>query len=981
VTEPLATADPGTQKRRSTRIVQAVPLTVTGVDALGQPFKERTTTVMVNCHGCKYQSKHYVPKNSIVTLDIPRSQPGLPPRSVQGRVVWVQRPRTVRELFQIGLEFEVSGNVWGIAFPPEDWVGYPDEYAPEFPVPIETIAPPESKSSAPAQTPQQTLAASPAKPEAPASPASGAVAPDAPGVSTPISAPPAAHHTAPVSAPPAAAVPPAAPAADAKIHVMPSPTQDSQLAVAKQMASMVAEAKQTLDKTVRQGAAVAINEEMTVVRQQLDVQLHEAVEKAIKVSMERVSESTVKKVVQQAAERTASIVDEARKASESNSAQLDAKVRQAVQEAVSGAAEQAAQQAAQQTAAHNLKHAVEEAVERAISGREASTPSLEILSSPEAAQKHLDEWKKNLEETAQTVRSQTVAQTSVEAAAASQRWQDEFNAALSGATQTLSDKLNEASQRAVTQAEQDIAARSSRMKSSVGDVVTEAEASIRSLGAGLQQEIAARSSNLKSSISEAVSEAEASLRSLGAGLQQERARAEETKSQLEGAASLTLAETRRRLDELLSSQYAEIGRKADQALAERVEQIEPTLEAAAQKVAERLSGQIDQKLAPKLDQVQNAVSQLSNTEQQAAQLQNALREQVRKVSEEAAQVQNSVREQVRQASEHVVQIQGTVREQVQHVSQQAIEESLARLKQEAAKIPNEVEQKSREIVSKLEEELEQKRVETEHNTYESLLKASEWYQKKAQTTMQSTLERAVEQSTTALRDRAAEISSLLASELDHYRRTYVEHSQGQIEEAAKEVVDRERGKLNETADIASADFADRVHKVTGDSLRRFEQVSRDALEKAHSDMEYNREGSLAKFQEKLDERLQEGVEQAREQLQSQLLPLMQAWDAQREAQQREWMEQLKNSSNESIETYKSRLENASNSWLLASATTLGQHSQTVLETIAKAAEKRLRETCSDVLAGMGDTLKERLLGMSTDFSAEDDEDDPAKKKK
>ena len=157
MTEPLASSDPGTQKRRSTRIVQAVPLTVTGVDALGQPFKERTTTVMVNCHGCKYQSKHYVPRNSMVTLDIPRQQPGLPPRSVQGRVVWVQRPRTVRELFQIGLEFEVSGNVWGIAFPPEDWTTYPDEYAPEFPVPVDLPAAPLTKASAPTQ--QQTLSA------------------------------------------------------------------------------------------------------------------------------------------------------------------------------------------------------------------------------------------------------------------------------------------------------------------------------------------------------------------------------------------------------------------------------------------------------------------------------------------------------------------------------------------------------------------------------------------------------------------------------------------------------------------------------------------------------------------------------------------------------------------------------------------------------------------------------------------------------
>ena len=127
MTDSAASFDPNTQKRRSTRIVQAVPITVTGVDALGQPFKERTTTVMVNCHGCKYQSKHYVPKNSTVALEIASPEAALPPRIVSGHVVWVQRPRTVRELFQIGLEFEIPGNVWGIAFPPEDWFDCSDE--------------------------------------------------------------------------------------------------------------------------------------------------------------------------------------------------------------------------------------------------------------------------------------------------------------------------------------------------------------------------------------------------------------------------------------------------------------------------------------------------------------------------------------------------------------------------------------------------------------------------------------------------------------------------------------------------------------------------------------------------------------------------------------------------------------------------------------------------------------------------------------
>ena len=107
---------------------------------------------------------------------------------------------------------------------------------------------------------------------------------------------------------------------------------------------------------------------------------------------------------------------------------------------------------------------------------------------------------------------------------------------------------------------------------------------------------------------------------------------------------------------------------------------------------------------------------------------------------------------------------------------------------------------------------------------------------------------------------------------------------------------------------------------------------------------------------------------------------METWEAKRQTQQTEWMEQIKKSSDESIEAYKARLENTSNSWLLASATTLGQSSQAIMDTLAKSAEKRLKETCAEVLAGMGDTLKERLLGLSAGFTAEDDDETTGKKK-
>lgn len=923
--ESVPLNDAGTQKRRSTRIVQAIPINVAGVDALGQPFKERTTTVMVNCHGCKYQSKHYVPKNSTITLEIPRPEPSLPPRTVKGRVVWVQRPKVVRELFQIGLEFETTGNVWGIAFPPDDWFPCAEYDAGEA-------------SGAPGAAPIS-------------------ISGEKTGVSARIPAPSAADAGAQADT-----------TAESKIHVVPAPAQAEQAhqANALQMAKIVSDAKEALDKTLRRDAQSAINEEMTIVRQQLDVQLHEAVEHAIKVSMERVAESTGKKFIQQASERSAAIVEEARKASQADVANLDAKVREAVQRAVSHAAEEAAKQAAQQTAAHNLKQTVEEAVDRAITQRKAATPSLGILASPEAAQEHLDQWKKSLEETAHNVRTKTIEQAEADAAAARQRWNDEFAAAVNNASRKLDEKIGEASESAVTRAE---------------------------------QEIAARQANIRSGLDEAVAGAQSIFQSLGSTLEQERARTEETRARFEESAKATLDESRRRLDEMISAQQAEAARKADELISERVRHVEPVLQDSARKVMEHFSGELDQKLASKLEAADKTVSKLSQAgeegaraersvheqvrkaAEQAEQIQATIREQTRRASQQAEQSQTAIREQVREASQQVEQMQTELREQIQNASKQVVWQSIERMRQESAKLPAELEESFRAVVSKAEEEFEQKSTEAQHETFEALSKASDWYQKKAQTTMQSTLEKAVEQSATTLRGRAAEISSLVASELDHYRRSYVEHSRGEIEEAAKEVLDRERGKLNESAEVTHASFSDRLQRVTAESLRRFEDASRQALEKARSDVEYNREASLEEFQKALDHRMTQGVEQAQVFLQSQLAPLIEALEENRQKQQRDWMENLKKSTEESIEQYKSRLENASNSWLLASATTLGQHSQAVLDTLAKAAEKRMRESIAGVLAGMGDTLKDRLVGLSSDLGAEDEDDAAPPEKK
>jgi hypothetical protein len=111
--------------RRSTRINQAVALTVQGVDSFRAPYSEQVSTLTLNCHGCKYTSKYEVLPSSWVTLELNDHQENSEPTSVRGRVKWVKRAaETGNGLFQTAVELDSPGNVWGINSPPADWLPF-----------------------------------------------------------------------------------------------------------------------------------------------------------------------------------------------------------------------------------------------------------------------------------------------------------------------------------------------------------------------------------------------------------------------------------------------------------------------------------------------------------------------------------------------------------------------------------------------------------------------------------------------------------------------------------------------------------------------------------------------------------------------------------------------------------------------------------------------------------------------------------------
>lgn len=110
------------ESRRSTRVEKSVPLIVLGRNRMGEPFMERTVSVTLNMHGCRYASRHDYGVGTWVTLQLV----GLigseeEPARVRAMVRSVHPPGSLRELQQVGVELETPANVWGIVPPPADW--------------------------------------------------------------------------------------------------------------------------------------------------------------------------------------------------------------------------------------------------------------------------------------------------------------------------------------------------------------------------------------------------------------------------------------------------------------------------------------------------------------------------------------------------------------------------------------------------------------------------------------------------------------------------------------------------------------------------------------------------------------------------------------------------------------------------------------------------------------------------------------------
>jgi hypothetical protein len=910
VSENAINAGEELRKRRSSRIVQAVPLLVTGVDALGRPFVERTSSLIINCHGCRYQSKHYVLKNMWVTLEIPHSESGQPPRHVRGRVAWIQRPRTVRQLFQVALELEIPGNVWGIGFPPEDWANF-------------VAANPRSQ----AMKDDEIVLPLPEKlMEGPAHPAEPELPPPAIGMDT--------------------------------LHLLPNltSTTDASLQLARQVARLIADAKQQIGVAAREAAAQAVAAE-----QRTASELWEQKFSAARTEVSDATGSALERIQQESETRSRAIHSAAAKALQDElpkwlaphlerlSSEVTAtlskagKQQHALQEQhLAGITERVRQlcREAEEVARRIVTQAQD--IERRI-GEHASVTSAVLETQARRQEEAFGTYQERLNATAGAAQQQwteAVANAQGELHSRLAQQVESAQAQIQGFVDAAVVKLKESAAASTSQSSQELHAQiQSRLsgeieqkilalKDAASGIVTEAAQQMSDLRGALRSELEQHSLQLENTIARSAKSA--------AQLDQFATRVDTTRQHaLEGFQS--------QLDDVLALHRNELHRRSEALFDDLDVRIRKSFADAGHDAASRFDEQIRDMVEPHISQTNEAISRMAGGRSLLDASLTLQQDRIRGAADQA----------FADALAHFRENLGGVEQLLQEASQGVIQGSLT--------------------------ELEGKAGDVRHRTGEEIYKTAEWYEKKVQTQLNGLSERMLEQTGNQLRERAGEVSAEFAAELDHSSRNFVAHTHTQMHEVVGTSFDRARELFAEAADTTMAAFMDEIQRHARHELDGFTDTVKQSAANSHRQFAAAREtlsqqvtaeqeSFLQRFQARMVEALDQGVREAQERVQEGFAPLWESLKAMTEQQREELRASMANLSSEAAGEYKARLDNVSNTWLLTTVAKLDHQSRDVVSGLSASAEEKLRAACADVFSNVGESLRKRLQEITAEFA-------------
>lgn len=902
VSEGMINASTELRKRRSTRIVQAVPLVVSGVDALGRPFVERTSSLIINCHGCRYQSKHYVLKNMWVTLEIPHPESGVAPRTVRGRVAWIQRPRTVRQLFQVALELEIPGNVWGIAFPPEDWFGFDPQGERQI------------TANLPVETDLEANAALQSELGIPAT-----------------ELPPPAVGTG---------------AGSENVRLFPAPTSttDASLLLARQVTRLVAEAKQQIHSTAHEAVSQVVAAEQRDAFEQWEQKFA-----AARAEVSNEADRAVERIHRETEEKTRSAHAAAAEGLKNDlpgwvAPQLE-RVTQELTERISQAgAAQIVQQdrrlAELSERVAGLLQQLEETGERV--NHRADETDTRLAERVESAARAIEGAARQKEE------SLAAHQESLNAAAGQAREQlhSTVEEAKSALEQHVAERLSGVQAQLQGSADATVLAMQERIAGSLQEhsnrVLAQLHENLESESvrhAGGIQEAAARAAvEIEQRVLQLREATQVDAGQLEAAIGRANATIEQLDQFLPRVASLqqqALNEFQSQLDDVLTLHRNELHRRSESLYEDLSARVNLSFAAAGHDALARFDEQMRAAVEPHVAATNEAIHRLAGG---------------RSLLDAAMTLQQ---------------------DRIRNIADEAFAESLARFQDNLGGVEQLLHDSAQKITAQNLTELEGRAADVRHHSVDEMHKSAEWYEKKVQTQIVGLTERAVEHAGNQLREKAGEVSAMFASELDHSSRSFVQHTQTQMEEVVHDAFERARALFAEAADTTSAAFTDEIQRHGREELDGFSDAVRETASSSFAQLQASRaeiaqqttaeqDEFLQRFRGALSGALETGITEAREKVHAGFAPLLESWKQMTEAHQAEMLKNYARVSDQAAEQYRSRLENVSNSWMVATVTTLDKQARDMVANIAQEAEGKMRETCSQVFESLGDTLKERF---------------------
>ena len=896
-----ATPEPAVQRRRSTRIARTLPLTIRGVDLLSQPFEERTTTLSFNTFGCRYPSRHHLPKNTWVTLEVPSSEAAEGKRRLRARVVWIQKPRSVRELFQVSVELESPGNIWSLEAPPDDWSTAESRFA---------AAIEEERKAADVITswlqPGETLA----------------VVPDAPPRDRPIR-----KLETPVSeiferdrevSKGNGAEEPAAPAFGFAGAATREPSEPAELE-----SPLLRELKAQLEREAQravEAAASNATQSLKRVSEEAERQnlasaqtLFERWKEAIERERENAREETTKSV----AEQIAGARDEIASHFTGQMAWAREEIRSDLKLEFTSHLDQVRGLVA------DLEKNAQALREEAGAVTSASDRMAQIKISLEAAEAAVDQRMRRMNDAAiqdsVLLEEMGVAwrgQLDEQMKSAGREWDELLQTSLDGAAQRLAARLAEGSQSALETAETKLSERIAQLAQPVTSAVSDARAALLEIRTSLDEEL----HRARTSLREIESAAE---------------RMTEFSSQMDAATHDAVNQLHRRLESALESQAAELRRQADAIAAEMPQRIQPALDAAGQMLVGRTLAELDARLAPHLERVPELLRQLTAHEVQAEESLRMHRERLRQAAESSR----------RDAAAQLEQAFTGVRSEFEAARAEALAKWSEELSASGARAAHAA---IEDLVKSAEWHKEEAKAHVEILTQESLRRAEAVFEERTLAASESL--------GAELEKRKAVFAEGAQAQLEAAAAGVEARSAAMLAQASDTASKAFEERVNALASGLFTQFEEAGAKALSEKETQVERIS----EKVRVNFEESAAGLLDRYRNDIAAQASRQLAEVRETHARELAAAVEAARTERAARDAESREALARTHEEALRQYEDALQQKHEAWVNEAVEKLNQNGQIAVASLSRFGEQALRGSFLKIFEQIADAIRVSL---------------------